>query len=43
VLPTVEYDTAQADAKDTGEEGDMHVGGEGSTSTIAKRIRRSPH
>ena len=40
MLPTVDCDTAQADAADGGEEGVVRVGGEGNTSTIAKRIRR---
>ncbi|KAJ8424633.1 LOW QUALITY PROTEIN: hypothetical protein Cgig2_032813 [Carnegiea gigantea] len=41
-LHIVDCDTAQADAGDGGEEGVVRVGGKGSNSTIAKRIRRSP-
>ncbi|KAJ8425354.1 hypothetical protein Cgig2_021917 [Carnegiea gigantea] len=42
VLPAVDCDTAQADTSGRGEEGIVRVGGEGSTSTIVKRIWRSP-
>ncbi|KAJ8425692.1 hypothetical protein Cgig2_026214 [Carnegiea gigantea] len=39
---TLECDTEQPHADDIGEEGDVRMAGEGSNSSIAKRIRRSP-
>ncbi|KAJ8430687.1 hypothetical protein Cgig2_018413 [Carnegiea gigantea] len=42
VVPTLECNTEQPHADDIGIEGDIRMAGEGGSSSIAKRVRRSP-